>query len=160
MTAERTVSIDTIFYKSIGDIEPFMELLLLADPSEKLVRGYADTTNTVGATLDGEPIGVYVLLPKSGQMMELKNIAVRADWQGKGLGKILIGHALERAGDRGATSIEVGTGNTSIDQIAFYEKAGFKRRRVDEGFFLRNYDEPIFENGMQCTDMVYLVLEF
>ncbi len=134
-----------------------MELLLLADPSEGLVRGYANTSNTVGATLGGEPIGVYVLLDKGEGLMELKNIAVHPDWQGKGFGKILIGHALERAGDRGATCMEVGTGNSSLDQLAFYEKAGFRRDRTDNGFFLRNYDEPIFENGMQCTDMIYLV---
>lgn len=160
MKPERTVSIDSIFYKSVEDIEPFMPLLLLADPSEELVRGYANPQNTVGATLEGEPIGVYVLVDKGDQLMELKNIAVRADWQGKGLGKILIGHALERAGDHGALRMEVGTGNSSLDQIAFYEKAGFKRDRVDEGFFLRNYAEPIFENGIQCTDMIYLIREF
>lgn len=160
MKPERTVSIDNIFYRSVEDIEPFMPLLLLADPSEELVRGYASPQNTVGAMLEGEPIGVYVLIDKGDQLMELKNIAVRADWQGKGLGKILIGHALERAGDMGARRMEVGTGNSSLNQIAFYEKAGFKRDCVDEGFFLRNYAEPIFENGIQCTDMIYLTMEF
>lgn len=133
-----------------------MALLLLADPSEELVRGYANTSNTVGATLDGEPIGVYVLIDKGDGLMELKNIAVHPEWQGKGLGKILITHAMERAGDRGATRMEVGTGNSSLDQLALYEKVGFRRDRVDEGFFLRNYPEPIYENGMQCTDMIYL----
>lgn len=157
MNAERTVSIDSIFYKSVDAIEPFLELLLLADPSEELVRGYANPSNTVGATLDGAPIGVYVLLDKGDQLMELKNIAVHPEWQGKGLGKILITHAMERAGDRGARRMEVGTGNSSLDQIAFYEKAGFTRDRVDKGFFLRNYAEPIFENGMHCTDMIYLM---
>lgn len=157
MNAERIVSIDSVFYKSVDDIEPFLPLLLLADPSEDLVRGYANPSNTVGATLDGAPVGVYVLLDRGKQLMELKNIAIHPEWQGKGLGKTLIGHAMERAGDHGARRMEVGTGNSSLDQIAFYEKAGFTRDRVDEGFFLRNYAEPIFENGLQCTDMIYLM---
>lgn len=134
-----------------------MELLLLADPSENLVRSYANPTNTVGATLNGEPIGVYVLLSKGLGLMELKNIAVQPAWQGRGIGKILLGHAVERAGDHGANRFEVGTGNSSLDQLNFYESAGFARDRVDKGFFLRNYEEPIFENGLQCTDMIYLV---
>ncbi len=131
-----------------------MELLLLADPSEALVRGYTKQGITVGAMHLGTPIGVYVLLSHSQDLMELKNIAVHPDWQGKGLGKILLYNAIERAGDLGAKRVEVGTGNSSLDQIRFYEKAGFVKDRVEEGFFLRNYAEPIFENGMQCTDMI------
>lgn len=136
-----------------------MDLLLLADPSEALVRSYAHQGITVGATRLGNPIGVYVLLQHSQDLMELKNIAVHTDWQGKGLGKILLYNAIERAGDLGAMKIEVGTGNSSFDQIRFYEKAGFVKHRVDEGFFLRNYDDPIYENGIQCTDMIVFARE-
>ena len=130
--------------------------MLLADPSEPLVRAYAKQGIVAGALLDDVPVGVYVLVKHSATLMELKNIAVVETLQGKGFGKRLLDHAVETARKQGAVTLEVGTGNSSLDQLAFYEKAGFRRARMDEGFFLRNYDEPIYENGMQCTDMIIL----
>ena len=115
-----------------------------------------DTGTVVGALFEGEPVGIYVLTEHKDGLMELKNIAVSSDSQGQGIGKLLLAHAVETAREMGAKRLEVGTGNSSLDQLAFYEKAGFRRTRVDVGFFLRNYNEPIFENGMQCTDMIFL----
>jgi nicotinamidase-related amidase len=40
--------------------------------------------------------------------------------------------------------------------IPFYEKCGFKRHHLIKNFFLDNYDHPIFEEGVQLVDMVYL----
>lgn len=130
--------------------------MLLADPSKILVQGYAKAGEVVGATVGQNPVGVYVLLDMGNQVMELKNIAVVPELRGQGLGKTLLSHAIKRVGDIGAGQLEVGTGNSSLDQLQFYMKAGFVRERVDKGFFLRNYDEAIYENGLQCTDMIYL----
>lgn len=133
-----------------------MQLMLLADPSEKLVRAYAQAGHMAGALKEGRPVGVYVLVDQGDDLMELKNIAVCKDLQGHGIGRSLLDHALRSAGNMGAKRVEVGTGNSSLGQIRFYEAAGFRRVRLDKGFFLRSYDEPIYENGMQCTDMVIL----
>ena len=110
----------------------------------------------MGVLAGENPVGVYVLTDHGDGLLELKNIAVSEHLQGQGVGKRLLSHAVETARKQGATTLEVGTGNSSLDQLAFYEKAGFRRVRVDEGFFLRNYDEPIYENGLQCTDMIFL----
>lgn len=134
--------------------------MLLADPSEDLVQAYATAGTVVGATVSGDAVGVYVLVDQGTGLMELKNIAVAENMQGRGLGTILLADALERARGRGALRLEVGTGNSSLNQLRFYEAAGFRRDRVDTGFFLRNYPEPIYENGIQCTDMVILSRDF
>lgn len=154
---KRTVSIDQIHFENVNEHEPYLSLLLLADPSEKLVRDYVKTGISVGAVLNEEILGVYVLLDHGEGLMELKNIAVAETMQGQGFGKQLLEHAVETARQTGASALEVGTGNSSLAQLRFYEKAGFRRHRIDEGFFLRNYEQPIFENGMQCTDMIFLL---
>ena len=40
--------------------------------------------------------------------------------------------------------------------VPFYEKFGFARSHSIENFFIDNYDHPIFEGGVQLTDMIYL----
>lgn len=53
----------------------------------------------------------------------------------------------------------IGTGNSSINQLALYQKCGFRVIGVERDFFINNYDEPIFENGIQCVDMIRLSIE-
>lgn len=140
----------------IDNITPYLDLLLLADPSEEMIRAYTKAGTVITAFMEEQPVGVYVLVDHGHGLLELKNIAVSESFQGRGIGKRILAHAVETATETGAKRLEVGTGNSSTGQLAFYENAGFRRVRVDEGFFLRNYDEPIYENGMQCTDMIFL----
>ena len=51
--------------------------------------------------------------------------------------------------------LQVGTGDSPLT-VPFYERCGFERSHVVEGFFTENYDHPIFEGGVQLVDMVYL----
>ncbi|MEE1455791.1 MAG: GNAT family N-acetyltransferase, partial [Oscillospiraceae bacterium] len=37
-----------------------------------------------------------------------------------------------------------------------YEKCGFVRSHIIPNFFTDNYDHPIYEDGVQLVDMVYL----
>ena len=52
----------------------------------------------------------------------------------------------------------VGTGDVPW-VIQFYEKNGFHLSRRIHNFFTDNYDHPIFENGVQLVDMIYLKKE-
>ncbi|MED4581334.1 GNAT family N-acetyltransferase [Brevibacillus choshinensis] len=133
---------------------PPMELLLLADPSQTLVEGYLKRGSCYVAIAEEMIVGVYVLLPTRPDTIELVNVAVDEAHQGKGIGKKLVLHAIEQAKQLGYRTIEVGTGNSSVDQLALYQKCGFRMTGIDRDFFLRHYDEPIFENGIQVVDMV------
>lgn len=137
-----------------------MNLLLEADPSEELVREYCSNGFVYEAAVDDELMGVYVLLPLTDGIVEIKNIAVAEDARGQGYGKRLIQHALSEAERLGFGHVEIGTGNSSADQLMLYQKCGFRIDSIDRDFFLRNYPEPIFENGIQCRDMIRLVYTF
>ncbi|MDT4036874.1 GNAT family N-acetyltransferase, partial [Staphylococcus hominis] len=63
--------------------------------------------------------------------VELLDIAVRENKQGLGIGKKMLSHLFNYVKKNGYTEIIVGTGNSSIGQIAFYQKAGFRMFEID-----------------------------
>ncbi|TWT24722.1 GNAT family N-acetyltransferase [Planomicrobium sp. CPCC 101110] len=133
-----------------------MDLLLEADPSEELILSYAATGFCYAAEHQGERVGAYILLPLTDTAIEIKNIALETSRRGKGYGKELLNHALSEALRMGYETVEIGTGNSSIGQLALYQKCGFRIAAIDRDFFIRHYPEPIFENGIQCRDMIRL----
>lgn len=135
---------------------PPLDLLLLADPSEHLIREYLEMGICYIVEDGTRIIGVYVLLPMEKETIELINLAVVESYQGNGLGKRLVMHAIEEARKLGYKKIEVGTGNSSISQLALYQKCGFRINRIEKDFFLQHYEEEIYENGIQCIDMIKL----
>lgn len=144
--------------KRIEETYP-MDLLLLADPSESLVKQYIERGECYIAEINGETIGVYVLLPTKPDTVELVNIAVAEHYHGRGVGKALVLDAIQRAKQKEFKIIEVGTGNSSISQLALYQKCGFRICSVDKDFFTIHYNEEIVENGIACVDMIRLTQE-
>lgn len=141
------------------DEQPPIDLLLLADPSLDMIENYISTGECYIAELDKQTIGVYVILPINEDVVELVNVAVSEQYQGKGIGKLLVLHAIQSAQRKGYKSIEVGTGNSSIGQLALYQKCGFRIIGIDKDYFIKHYEDEIFENGIQCKDMVRLALD-
>ncbi|WP_460319767.1 GNAT family N-acetyltransferase [Paenibacillus sp. YSY-4.3] len=129
---------------------------MLADPSERNVKEYLSRGQCYIATNGLETIGVFVLLRTRPETIEIMNIAVREDYQGQGIGKQLVLRAIGEAIEQQAMTIEIGTGNSSLSQLGLYQKCGFRITGVDRDFFIRHYDEAIFENGIQCRDMIRL----
>ena len=143
----------------LGQEEPPWDLLLMADPSRERVTDYINEGNCFLAYSDDKLVGEFVLFEKSPGIMEIMNIAVAQQFQGKGVGKQLVNYAKSICKERGVRLLEVGTGNSSIGQIAFYQKCGFRIIGVERDFFARNYNHEIIENGIKCVDMLWLALE-
>jgi len=151
-----------ITYKQLDILQdeiPY-DLLLSADPSRELVDSYLKNGICYLAFIDNTIVGEIVLVPTGPSILEIMNVAVHEDYQGKGIGKQLIHKALEEAAKLGAATVEIGTGNSSIHQLKLYQQCGFRISGIDHDFFVRNYDEPIFENGIQCKDMIRLTINF
>lgn len=134
-----------------------MHLFFLADPSMDIVQDYLPRGECYVGEVKGELVAAYVLLPTRARTVELVNIAVEERYQGRGLGKQMIAHALDTARERGYRIMEVGTGNSSVGQLALYQKCGFRIVGVEFDYFTHMYDEPIIENGIECRDMIRLV---
>lgn len=114
--------------------QPPLHLLLLADPSLSLVEAYLKRGQCFVAEVENCIIGVYVLLQTRPETVELVNIAVDENQQSKGIGKQLVYHAIQNARLLGAKTIEVGTGNSSVGQLALYQKCGFRITGIDRDF--------------------------
>ncbi|MGI1806681.1 GNAT family N-acetyltransferase [Exiguobacterium sp. TDN 0502] len=135
---------------------PPMELLLTADPSRQIVEEYLKRGYGYVAEMKNQGIGVYVLLPTRPQTIEIVNLAVDELYRGKEIGRKLLQHAGSVAQTLRYRTLDIGTGNSSIGQLALYQKYGFRIVGVDRNFFLRHDEENIIENGIRCTDMIRL----
>lgn len=134
------------------------DLLLLADPSQQSVDEYLEHGDCYVMNRNN-PIGVYILVKIDSDTIELANISIKKQYQGQGIGKELIKHAIKSARINSAKKLIVGTGNSSINQLAFYQKCGFRISDIIKDFFIKNYEEEIFENGIQCIDMIRLSID-
>jgi len=135
------------------------DLLLLADESIGAIQKYIHQSDIYVYRHDGKIIGTYVMQAVDDHTIEIKNIAVDQSFQGHGIGRKLLGDAIDRAKEKGFKRIIIGTGNASIKQLYLYQKVGFEIYDIKRGFFLDNYPEPIFENGIQLKHMVMLEMD-
>jgi ribosomal protein S18 acetylase RimI-like enzyme len=141
----------------LGKNQPIpYELLLLADPSKKLIDIYLQTAEVYVATVQQKIIGAYMLYPSETGVMEIKNISVEDDYQNKGIGTLMLRDAAAQAKQKGFTTIIIGTGNTSIGQLYLYQKEGFEITGIKKNFFVDNYSELLYENGIQVKHMIML----
>lgn len=129
-------------------------LLLLAEPSESALRwSLANLSDTVYEVRgDGQIIGA-VTMRWQDEAPEIVELAVAADRQGQGLGKRIVEWLIAEARRRGKKQILVGTANSSIGNIIFYQRCGFRMDYVRKDYFWY-YREPIIENGIRGRDML------
>ncbi|WP_195571293.1 GNAT family N-acetyltransferase [Paenibacillus sp. 1001270B_150601_E10] len=140
--------------------QPPLKLMLLADPSEAMIRSYGPEAFTWVLEDNDFVIGVYVLKPLADGGMELMNLAIEEERQGQGLGYQLLQHAMETAISMRAAYMLVGTGNSSVGQLYLYQKAGLRIDHVIHDYFTAHYDEPLVENGIPCRDRIVLKASF
>ena len=138
------------------DKKRYMGLLLLADEQEDMVDRYLER-GTMYVLEDDGVKAECVVTDEGDGILELKNLAVEPDFQGRGYGKAMVDF-LVRTYKEQYTVLQVGTGDSPYT-IPFYESCGFRRHHLVKYFFTDNYDHPIYECGVQLVDMVYLQKE-
>ncbi|MCL2512108.1 MAG: GNAT family N-acetyltransferase [Bacteroidales bacterium] len=130
-----------------------LDLLLLADEQENMIDRYLETGDMF-ALYDDDLKSVCVVVAIDEETCELKNIATYKEYQGQGYAKALIKFIVDFYKDRYKTML-VGTGEVPTI-LSFYESCGFEQSHRIKNFFTDNYDHPMFEEGIQLVDMVYL----
>jgi GNAT superfamily N-acetyltransferase len=137
--------------------EKYMDLLLLGDEQESMVKKYLDR-GELFALYDDDVKTVCVVTREDDKTREIKNIATYKKYQGKGYGSAMMKYVIENYKNKCARLL-VGTGEDE-GILAFYKKFGFTYSHTVKNFFVDNYDHKIFENGKQLVDMIYLKIEF
>lgn len=138
--------------KVSGDKKVYMSLLLLADEQENMIDRYLEQGDMFILDDNGVKAECVVLKEREG-IYELKNIAVAPSHQRKGYGKRLIDFLFSYYPD--CEVMYVGTGDVP-SSLSFYKKCGFIESHRLKNFFTDNYNHPIFEDGLQLVDMIYL----
>ncbi len=135
----------------------YLDLLLLADEQESMIDRYLQQGTMFALTGERGVKAVCVVTDEGDGILELKNIAVRPEFQRQGLGRELIRFLQEKYWDQ-YRLMQVGTGDSPLT-VPFYESCGFRRSHCVKNFFTDHYDHPIFECGKQLVDMVYLQMK-
>lgn len=136
-----------------SDKTKYMDLLLIADEQVSMIEKYL-YRGEMFALCDGDIKAVCVVTQEKPGVYELKNIVTVPEFQRNGYGQRLIAFIADYYKNSG-TELYVGTGDCpSI--LRFYERCGFEQSHVVKNFFTDNYDHPMYENGTQLVDMIYL----
>lgn len=135
------------------DKKQFLDLLLLADEQEDMIDRYLER-GEMFALYDNGIKAACVVTSEGFGVYEIKNIATIPAFQKQGYGKRLIEFLFEYY--KGKCSVMlVGTGDVP-SSTTFYQRCGFTVSHRVKNFFTDHYDHPMFEDGEQLVDMVYL----
>ena len=134
-----------------------LKLLLIADPSKTRVQKYLEDGVCYVAEDAGEILGACVISPLAPATFELMSIAVTPKKQFKGIGSKLLKYVIADVKRRGGEKLEVGTGTFGYP-LTFYQRAGFRVHAIERDHYVKTYDKPIWESGIQHRDMLRLVL--
>ncbi|WP_420842735.1 GNAT family N-acetyltransferase [Fervidibacillus albus] len=141
--------------KIIYNKKKYIDLLLLGDEQEDMIDKYLERGEMF--VLDDSGIKAECVITQEGDgVYEIKNIAVLPGYQRRGYGKSLIEFMFSYYTD--CITMLVGTGDVP-STLTFYKRCGFTESHRIKNFFIDNYDHPIFEDGKQLVDMVYLKWE-
>ena len=150
---------DNIFMeiiKVLENKEKYMDLLLLGDEQEDMIKKYL-YRGELFALYDTDLKTVSVVTQEDDKIYEIKNIATYEKYQKNGYGSIMIKYIIEHIKNKGKKLL-IGTGEEE-KIISFYKKFGFEYSHTIKDFFIDNYDHEMFENGKQLKDMIYLNID-
>ena len=139
-----------------GELRALFEL---AEDSAAELDSYIDAGRVLAATSDGEIIGHLQLTGTDDpRQVEIKNMAVLEDCQGKGLGRRLIQAAVELVAAEGVTTVLVATAAADIGNLRFYQRPGFRMRSVERDAFTpaTGYPPGLLIDGIELRDRVWL----
>lgn len=113
-----------------------LPLFRLADESEIHIRSYFEIGQVLVARKADRVIGMIQILREK-KVAEIVSLAVDPDNQHQGIGTALIQEAANNCRRNSVRQLIVCTGSWEVDNIAFYERRGFRLFNVARGFFTR-----------------------
>ena len=136
-----------------GSREALRPLFEEAEDSPEQLAAYLDEGIVLVASEGDEVIGHLQLVGS-----EIKNMAVDEAHRGRGVGRKLIGAAIELARAQGCSNLVVATATADIGNLRFYQRAGFRMRSIERDAFTpaTGYPEDLRSDGIAVRDRVWL----
>ncbi len=134
------------------DKKQYLPLLLIGDESETMIDRYLDSGTLYVSLFNGKPIAVCVTVNLDSNTLEIKNLAVDAEYRRHGYGRRMLEYVESRHSNK---KIILGTGETP-STLKFYKSCGYSYSHRIPNFFINNYSAPIIEEGVTLRDMIYL----
>jgi GNAT superfamily N-acetyltransferase len=137
-----------------SEVEGLFPLLLLAEPSKRALDwSLGNLSDTIYRAEDGGELVGAVTMRWRSEPCEIVELAVAEDRQGKGFGRQIVEKLVVEARRRGKQGIVVGTANSSMGNIVFYQKCGFRMDHVRKDYFWHHREREM-ENGIWIRDML------
>jgi GNAT superfamily N-acetyltransferase len=142
-----------------GPRDSLRVLFELAEDSAAELDSYINDGRVLVAVSGGEVIG-HLQLTGAGDpcQVEIKNMAVREERQGQGVGRRLVQAAVDLAAAESVTLLLVATAAADIGNLRFYQRQGFRMRSVERDAFTpaTGYPAGLRIDGIELRDRVWL----
>ena len=132
----------------------YMDILLIGDEDKKMINKYLEQSILYALYENNVLTSVCAVVEIDNETIEIKNLATYPQYQNKGYATSLINFVCNKYKTKFKYLI-LGTGENN-KTLNFYKKHGFQETHKLKNFFIDNYTHPIFENGKQLVDMIYL----
>ena len=141
-----------------------LELMRLADDSEQALRDYLYIGRLFLLQEEPEspPIGQLLILQPDHTHAEVKSLSIATERQGQGLGGLLVKEVLSILKRDGILRVIVAASTADIDNIAFYQRLGFRCLTIERDTFTpaKGYPEGLQSNGILVRDKIWFDLYF
>ena len=143
---------------SPADTDALVRVLHDADEGDTRIRAALgnDVLNSYAVWESQELVGAAIVRwPDDAEVdnSEIVLLAVAPARRGQSVGKWIIAALVDEARRRSVRVMQVGTGNVSLDNIAFYQKCGFRMSHVRRDYFYY-IQPPLVVDGITLRDMI------
>ena len=135
-----------------------VDLLLTADPSLPQVMRNLNQSYSFAGLLGDRTVAVC-LLDKKDDVYDIVNLAIKQDFQNKGLAKEMVRFALDYVRAHGGRYVEAGAGNSNIPMYVLLQKLGFRVVGVWKNHFISDTPQPHTANFIVDRDMIRFQLD-
>jgi GNAT superfamily N-acetyltransferase len=142
-----------------GSRDDLRGLFELAEDSPARLDCYLHAGRVLVARAGEEVIGHLQLVDGDRRgVVEIKNMAVREGWQGRGVGARLVRAAVDLVAAQAGSTVLVATASADVGSLRFYQRRGFRMRWIEPDAFTpaTGYPAGLLVDGIGVRDRVWL----
>jgi ribosomal protein S18 acetylase RimI-like enzyme len=135
-----------------------LALFRLADDSDQAIAKYLHEGRLFALRHENEIVGHVQVVARQAGEVELQSLAISPDLQGRGHGRTMVTQVLDAIAREGVRRVLVATASADVDNLAFYQKLGFRLLSVERDAFgpENGYPSDHHAGGIPVRDRVWL----